>query len=774
MKHIIICPEYPPAPIPPGGIGTYVLNISRLLAEVGETVHVIATLWEGAPKKVEELCGGRLIIHRVPLDEPMTELTNDVDTELSRRVVQGLWESDFQPQCFSWQVSCLTEALVEEDGIDVIEAQEFQAPLYYFQLRRALGLGPKRKPPCIVHLHSPTEFIIRHNEWDLGNPYFITAKRLEEYSITTADARLCPSYYLAHQAEATYGLEKDSITVIHLPIGDTPVLERTDQVWTNGTICYVGRLEPRKGVIEWADAVVSVADEHPSVQFEFIGADLPYTGGLSVRQFVEKRIPDRMKPRFHFRGGQPRAKLLKFLMQARVAVVPSRWENFPNTCVEAMCSGLPVIASPEGGMAEMIKDGQTGWLASSSRNDGLATALKRALVTPPKEIAEMGHQASLEIREMCDNEKIVENHLDFRSRIANQGSKRSLHLPVNLSWPKRSVADESVCRTPENSAVKGLAIVVTCLNTGQSLDNCLQSLKRQTHAPTAVVFVADHSQGDNIRHEVRRARKIGWRFCESRGMSPAGAKNSGIEAVLATRVNPIGFVFLDAADRLDPSFTEACESVLRHCPTVGIVSSWTQHTGGNSRFIANPCPSFPYQLLSDETVATIAVRTEALREAGLFRGEMYPGYEDWDLVNAIMASGWLAVTFPAVLSERTVTNAVTSDPSVPAYNVRMRRKLLARVPEVVARDAQETIHLLESRILHLESLVLPGQGSTSNAPGQRILRPRDILHLTTYQQIALVRKAIRYPRPTMDFVLWHGKQAVKRWRKRLLMIVARQ
>jgi glycosyltransferase involved in cell wall biosynthesis len=112
------------------------------------------------------------------------------------------------------------------------------------------------------------------------------------------------------------------------------------------------------------DAAVAVAGEHPSAQFEFIGADLPYTSKLTVRQYVEGKIPDRLKPRFRFHGSMPRAKLFRFLGQARMAVVPSRWENFPNTCVEAMCSGLPVIVSPEGWRrwSETVKRG--GWPAT--------------------------------------------------------------------------------------------------------------------------------------------------------------------------------------------------------------------------------------------------------------------------------------------------------------------------------------------------------------------------------------------------------------------------
>src|SRR5689334_3615521 len=71
MIHLFVCREYPPAPYPPGGIGTYVEQMSRLLAERGETVHVIAHRWAGAPEHRVAFVDGRLIVHRVALDEPL-------------------------------------------------------------------------------------------------------------------------------------------------------------------------------------------------------------------------------------------------------------------------------------------------------------------------------------------------------------------------------------------------------------------------------------------------------------------------------------------------------------------------------------------------------------------------------------------------------------------------------------------------------------------------------------------------------------------------------
>src|SRR5215813_14237919 len=140
LRHLFLCREYPPAPYPPGGIGTYVYQVTSLLARAGETVHVIGHRWDGAPRPVSESVGRRLIVHRVALDQPIPDrwaLPGSAGDELVRR---GLLASPFPSQAFSWQAALLAERLIEREGIDVVEAQEWEAPLYYLQLRRALGI----------------------------------------------------------------------------------------------------------------------------------------------------------------------------------------------------------------------------------------------------------------------------------------------------------------------------------------------------------------------------------------------------------------------------------------------------------------------------------------------------------------------------------------------------------------------------------------------------------------------------------------------------------
>jgi glycogen synthase len=123
---------------------------------------------------------------------------------------------------------------------------------------------------------------------------------------------------------------------------------------------------------------------------------------------LKRLTPRELEPRFVFHGEQPRSELPRFLGGARIAVVPSRWENFPNTCVEAMGSGLPVLATREGGMAEMIQDGVSSWLVDRADPVALAAALERALATPGDKLLAMGREAAGAIARLWGNPAIVE------------------------------------------------------------------------------------------------------------------------------------------------------------------------------------------------------------------------------------------------------------------------------------------------------------------------------------------------------------------------------
>ena len=83
---------------------------------------------------------------------------------------------------------------------------------------------------------------------------------------------------------------------------------------------------------------------------------------------------------------------------AKALIFPSEcYENFPMAIVEAFATGLPVIASRLGAMAELVDEGHTGLLFEASNPENLAAKVEWAW-THQRKMAEMGYEARLEYK----------------------------------------------------------------------------------------------------------------------------------------------------------------------------------------------------------------------------------------------------------------------------------------------------------------------------------------------------------------------------------------
>ena len=627
--------------------------MTNLLAAAGETVHVIAHRWDGAPAPTEVLAGGRLIVHRVALDEPVP-----ADWATSRlpggpRVPQGLLASSYPAQAFSWQAAVLGEQLIESDGIDVIEAQEWEAPLYYLQVRRAIGLGPARRPPCVVHLHSPTEFIFAANQWDTTVADYEPAASLEAYSIAAADAVLCPSRYLAEQAASRYQIDRAHLHVIPYPLGDFPHIDRPSGVWDAGSVSYVGRLEPRKGILEWVEAVSSVAGEHASRTFEFVGGDSPLqsAGSITVGGSARATIPRRLRRRFRFHGSRDRAGVERILARSCVSAVPSRWENLPYSCIESMCSGLPVVVSPNGGMRELVEDGVSGWIAPDGTPKGLAQALTRALETSGVDRARMGAAAEDRVRRVCANDVVLRQHLDLKTRLLDA---RRAPAPVRLK------PDTTLVRLKPDTT---FGIVISSPAGAPPVDACASSIRAQHDPPAAVCVVGD---------EIDRDIAAGWRIASLGGQS-AGAASLAEAMNMLSDTSLSGVLFVDGRVTLDPTLVSACREAFDRDPRLGIVSPWTtsmsRQTSPSDAVRVPTSPRAPYRWQDGQLHPVVAVRRAVLHRAlcpsceptgsTLGETESTPGSDHSArlgddpraaFLDDAVQSGWAALTYPAILA----------------------------------------------------------------------------------------------------------------------------
>jgi glycosyltransferase involved in cell wall biosynthesis len=115
------------------------------------------------------------------------------------------------------------------------------------------------------------------------------------------------------------------------------------------------------------------------VSVVLVGADLEQGG--AYRQLLEREAAELgMADRVLFAGYRADAPAL--LRSFDVFALPSTIEGLPLVVLEAMAAGVPVVATPVGGVGELVRDGETGLLVPPEDPDALAAALRRLLAEP--------------------------------------------------------------------------------------------------------------------------------------------------------------------------------------------------------------------------------------------------------------------------------------------------------------------------------------------------------------------------------------------------------
>lgn len=118
-------------------------------------------------------------------------------------------------------------------------------------------------------------------------------------------------------------------------------------------------------------------------------------------------------------GAVPRTEVPRYYSLAGAAVFPSIGDDaFPNSVVEAMACGVPVVATPSGGIPEAVVDGETGLLVPPRDSEGVARALMRLASDPPS-LRSMGEKGRLRAVERFDWSRLTDDLLAvFEGRAA--------------------------------------------------------------------------------------------------------------------------------------------------------------------------------------------------------------------------------------------------------------------------------------------------------------------------------------------------------------------
>ena len=102
----------------------------------------------------------------------------------------------------------------------------------------------------------------------------------------------------------------------------------------------------------------------------------------------------------------------RLLASADAFVLSSRSEAFPNSAIEAMAAGLPVVASAVGGLLDLIDHGRTGLLVPPTDPERLAATL-RSLIDDPARAASIGDAARAEVHQRYSFDRMIASFEDL-------------------------------------------------------------------------------------------------------------------------------------------------------------------------------------------------------------------------------------------------------------------------------------------------------------------------------------------------------------------------
>jgi glycosyltransferase involved in cell wall biosynthesis len=181
----------------------------------------------------------------------------------------------------------------------------------------------------------------------------------------------CPSAYLRDVALG-WDVDPEHLSVLPNPTPEIPPLPSRDELRTElglsgHALVFAGRLGPQKALGVALQALVDVPE-----------TSLAVAGDGPQRAALEGRARELgLDGRVSFLGSVPREQVLRLFHAADASLLPSAWENFPHTVVEALAVGCPVIATAVGGVPEVVRDGENGLLVAPGDPSALAAAIAR-------------------------------------------------------------------------------------------------------------------------------------------------------------------------------------------------------------------------------------------------------------------------------------------------------------------------------------------------------------------------------------------------------------
>jgi glycogen synthase len=602
------------APFGGGGIGVYVANLARILADAGQVTIITRAA------------------HRTEHERRVAAGLESIDPRVSLRFVEepppealGTYV-DFH---HAWSAAVLQEleACYGDRGPDLIEFPDYHAEGFATVQARRTGHRTLRDSRVVVRAHCSWELCTLLDGFLSSSVPVRAICDMERYAIRHADRFLHAGGDIHGTYLRFYGADGVApATRVRHPLEAREPAAGDAATGYPLRFLYAGRLERRKGLLELVEGLM----RNPSDAWTLtlVGGDTP-TGPLGVSMRDELEAITAGDDRVQVLDPVPRDELQTMLEHHDVIAMPSTWECWPYAVLEALRAGRPVLATPTGGHVEQVVPGVSGWLSAGTSPDALGDVVD-ALLEDPDAARDPALRAS------------ARAHV---ASLADPDEIRASYVAL-ARGPQRHRPPRPVAATRRHPLV---SVVVPYRRTPDHLLEAIDSALHQTLDSLEVVVVNDGSldPGDEVLAEAAARPRV--RLVHQTNGGLGAARNFGV-AVSSGR-----YIFaLDADNVAEADYLRRAVELLEDDPSLAYVTCWSRYIDEHGRDLLpglvtgyQPLGNFS-AIVEEQNVAGDAatVWPRRLFDLGFRYSEEVPIVEDWMLWRSMRRAGRIGEVIP--------------------------------------------------------------------------------------------------------------------------------
>ena len=340
-----------------GGMNVYVRELSRELGRLGAHVDIFTRWHELDHHEVMDIGETVRLIH-IAAGEPVDTPKTDIYTCLPQFV--------YNLRCFHKREGLAYDLMHSHYWLSAAAAEEIKAEMGTPHVATFHTLGEVKNQARPAEMESSLRLEVERQV--VPGADTIVAFTEEERSILSR----------------TYGASADRVRVI--PCGaDMALFQPLHREAARSelgiddhlkVLLFAGRLQPFKGIDLLLEAVSRLPDRRQVLLCVVGGNDdsadeLARLNGLASRLGIADKVS--------FRGAVDHTRMPLFYSAADLCIVPSYHESFGLVAVEALACGTPVVASRVGGLATIVKHGETGFLVDDLAPEAFARCIDMLL-----------------------------------------------------------------------------------------------------------------------------------------------------------------------------------------------------------------------------------------------------------------------------------------------------------------------------------------------------------------------------------------------------------